>query len=220
MVGGALRRRTKDEAYARVNLPPAEIVVIPPIIVLGPTATVDGKFTGGTLSPPDESGEQFLDLDTGLEPQWPKHIPEDKAAEQEHDIALWAAQHGVDSMCVVYRSPDGTETFALRAFNMRLWEISLRNAEELEELVKRGKLPEGKPAGELLLHRDEQTGNYVPEANAAFLYATPRRGHRRDRGHGPHHAKEGYHRHAPHPSRRRLLQGREVQSHGHRPGEA
>ena len=104
----------------------------------------------------------------------PNTFPKTRPPNRRRNIALWAAQHGVDLMCVVYRSPDGTETFALRAFNMRLWEISLRDAEELEELVKRGKLPEGKPAGELLLHRDEQTGNYVPEANAAFLYATPK----------------------------------------------
>ena len=153
------QERTKDEAYAHVNLPPAEIVVVPPVIVLSSAATVDGKFAGGTLSPPDESGEQFLDLDTGLEPEWPKHIPEEKAAEQERELALWAAQNGVDLMCVVYRSPEGIETFALRAFNMRLWEISLRDAEEIEDLVKGGKLPEGKPAGELLLHHDEKSGN-------------------------------------------------------------
>ncbi len=166
------QEKTKDETYAKVNLPPAEEVVIPPVIALGPSAAVDGGTQGATLSPPGESGDQFLDLDTGLEPNWPLHIPKNQAAEHEREIALWAAQNGVDLMCVIYRAPDGKETYALRAFNMRLWEIAERDAEEIDELVKRGKLPERKPAGELLLHQDEASGRYVPDANAAFLYAT------------------------------------------------
>jgi hypothetical protein len=166
------QEKIKDEAYAKVNLPPAEEVVIPPVIALGTSSTVDGGTRGATLSPPGEGGSQFLDLDTGLAPEWPPHIPEDAAADHEREIALWAAQNGVDLMCVVYRAPDGKETYVLRAFNMRLWEIAERDAEDIDEFVKRGKLPERKPAGELLLHVDEATGRYVPEANAAFLYAT------------------------------------------------
>jgi hypothetical protein len=75
-------------------------------------------------------------------------------------------------MCVMRRSPDGTETFALRAFDMRVWEIGPRTVRNLDRALAAGKLPEGRPVGELLMHYDPASRQFVGDANAAFLYVT------------------------------------------------
>ena len=127
------------------------------------------------LSPSSEKGryvDHFLDLDTGLEPDWPEHIPQEERATEQGDLAQWAAQTGVDLTCVTHRPREGKPTYALRAFSMRVSEISLWDAENLEKRLQSGKIPEGRPVGELLLHFDTETQKYVPEANAAFIYVT------------------------------------------------
>jgi hypothetical protein len=163
---------TKDEAYSLVRLPPEEPVEGRPVLALGPKAKLGEGSRGATLSPPGEGGDKFVDLDTGLEPKWPTNIPENEDAHGQGDLSLWAAENGVDLMCAIYRSADGTPTYALRGFNMRLWEIPRRDAENMDTFVSAGKLPAAKPAGEFLLHQDEKTGQYTPEENAAFLYIT------------------------------------------------
>jgi hypothetical protein len=75
-------------------------------------------------------------------------------------------------MCVTHRSPDGTETYVLRALGMKVREISSRDLRNLDRLIAAGTLPEGRPAGELLLHYDSKSEQLVPAANAAFLFVT------------------------------------------------
>ena len=75
-------------------------------------------------------------------------------------------------MCVVHRSSDGTSTYALRAFDMRVHEISLWDAENIEKRLASGKIPEGRPEGDLLLHYDAEAQKYMPGENAAFIYVT------------------------------------------------
>ena len=85
---------------------------------------------------------------------------------------MWAEEKGVDLACVSSRLPDSTMTYALRSFGMRAWEISSRDLRNFDHLIAAGTLPRGREAGELLVHRDEQTGRDVPDANAAFVYVT------------------------------------------------
>jgi hypothetical protein len=152
---------TADEAYGRVGLPPEEQPAPRPFAVLAGKARTGSGKGGFVLSPLAERGDHFLDLDTGLEP---------KASEGKHDQTHWAAQNGVDLMCVDYQI-EGQSVYALRAFNMRVQEISLRDAKNIDKFLERGELPAGKPVGEILLRLDDKTGRYAA-GNAAFLYQT------------------------------------------------
>ena len=164
------REFTSDEAYSHVGLPVEPPLGPQPITALGAQPKLDEGTSGIVLSPPGESGRKFLDLDTGLDPNWPDSIPKDQQSTTQGELALWAAQQGVDLMCVTYRAGDQS-IYTLRSFNMRLQEISLRDAKNIGTFLQRGTLPVGEPAGELLLHRDKQTDRYVA-GNAAFLYVT------------------------------------------------
>src|SRR5262249_26708777 len=84
----------------------------------------------------------------------------------------WAEETGVDVMCITHRGEDGTETFVLRSFGMRVWEISSRDLRNIDRLVAAGKLPEGHEVGELLMHYDPGTQQLVPDADGAFLFVT------------------------------------------------
>jgi hypothetical protein len=75
-------------------------------------------------------------------------------------------------MCITHRSPDGTETFVLRALGMKVREIYPRELRNLDKLIAAGTLPEGRPVGELLMHYDAKSQQLVPNANAAFLFIT------------------------------------------------
>jgi beta-lactamase regulating signal transducer with metallopeptidase domain len=164
------REFTSDKAYSRVDLPVEPQSTPQPVAALGPQPRLGEGVQQEVLSPSGESGTQFLDLDTGLEPKWPDTIRKDEQSANQGELALWAAQQGVDLMCVTYRTGDQS-FYALRSFNMRLQEISLRDAKNIGTFLQKGTLPTGEPAGELLLHQDKQTGRYVAD-NAAFLYLT------------------------------------------------
>jgi hypothetical protein len=75
-------------------------------------------------------------------------------------------------MCVTHRSPEGKETFVLRSIGMQVGEIDARQLRDMERLVSTGRIPEGRPVGELLMHFDEDSKQYVPEANASFFFIT------------------------------------------------
>jgi beta-lactamase regulating signal transducer with metallopeptidase domain len=166
---------TSDEAYARVNLPDFDEPLPPAMTELGPDARTQGVWSGMVLSPSSESGRyvnHLMDLDTSLQPRWPQDIPRNEAAIEQGGLRAWAKEHGVDLMCVTYKAPDGTQSYVLRAFDMRVREISPRELRNLDRLVRAGTLPEGRPVGELLLHYDAGSQKLTPE-NGAFLYVTP-----------------------------------------------
>jgi hypothetical protein len=75
-------------------------------------------------------------------------------------------------MCITHRSPDGAETYVLKALGMKVREINARDLRNLDRLIASGKLPEGRPVGELLMHYDAESKRFVPDSNAAFLFVT------------------------------------------------
>ena len=169
------REFTDDAAYQKVNLKVDDAPPPPAIAGLGPNARFGDGVQGEILSPAIQKGQHaghFYDLDTGYRPEWPAHIPRDEARLDPKQLADWAADNGVDLMCVTHRSPDGTETFVLRAFGMKAWEISPRDLRNLDRLIAAGTLPKGHEVGELLMHYDEASKRFVPDANAAFLFVT------------------------------------------------
>ncbi len=169
------RNFTDDAAYQKVNLNVADEPLPPAPQALGKTARLSGWMTGAVLSPAIEEGQyawHSYDLDTGYRPNWPTRIPKDEASRDEKQLADWALQSGVDLICITYRSPDGTETYALRALGMKVREIDSRDLRNIDNLIAAGTLPEGRPVDELLMHYDIKSQQFVPDANAAFLFIT------------------------------------------------
>lgn len=171
------RTLTDDAAYQKVNLKIGneELPPAPPPMTVSKSARIGMRMQGAVLSPASEKGQyiwHFYDLDTGLHPKWPAKIPKDETAPDSKALNEWAAQNGVDLMCITHRAPDGTETFVLKAFGMTIREISARDLRNLERTMAEGKLPEGQPVSELLMHYDSETKKPIPDANGIFLFTT------------------------------------------------
>jgi hypothetical protein len=142
---------------------------------LGKTARLSGVMTGAVLSPAIQEWPHawhFFDLDADYRLNWPAHIPQVEASRDTKELAEWASQNGVDLMCITHRSQDGTETYVLRALEMKVRQIDSRDLRNLDTLIAGGKLPEGRAVGELLMHYDAKTQQLAPDANAAFLFIT------------------------------------------------
>jgi beta-lactamase regulating signal transducer with metallopeptidase domain len=169
------REFTDEAAYRRVNLRGDDGPPPPATTRLEPGARMGEGVTGAILSPAMQEGtyaEYFYDLDTGAHPRWPAHLPRDEARVDQKQLADWATDSGVDLLCVTHRAPDGTQTFVLRSFGMRAWEIGPRELRNIDKLVAAGTLPKGHDVGELLMHYDDGSKQSVPDANAAFIYVT------------------------------------------------
>jgi 5-hydroxyisourate hydrolase-like protein (transthyretin family) len=169
------QRFTDNAAYQKVNLDVVDEPLPPASHALGKTARLSGVVDGAVLSPALEAGPHawhFCDLDTGLGPKWPARISRDEASRDLKRLTDWASRSGVDLMCVTHRSPDGAETYVLRALEMKVREINPRDYRNLDKLIAAGTLPEGRPVGELLMHFDTKSQRFVPDANAVFLYIT------------------------------------------------
>jgi beta-lactamase regulating signal transducer with metallopeptidase domain/5-hydroxyisourate hydrolase-like protein (transthyretin family) len=169
------QRFTDDAAYQKCNLNVADEPLPPAPQALGKTARLSGEMTGAVLSPAVEEGQHAwhaYDLDTGYRPNWPTTIPRVEASRNAKKLSDWASQSGVDLICITHRSPDGTETYVLRALGMKVREINPRDLRNLDRLIAAGTLPEGRPVDELLMHYDTESQQFVPDANAAFLYVT------------------------------------------------
>jgi beta-lactamase regulating signal transducer with metallopeptidase domain/5-hydroxyisourate hydrolase-like protein (transthyretin family) len=168
-------RLIDDAAYQNVDLKVAEEPLPPAPEALGKAARLSDVMSGAVLSPAIQKGPHawhFFDLDAEYRLNWPAHIPQVEASRDSKELAEWASQNGVDLMCITHRSSDGTENYVLRALGMRVRQIDSRDLRNLDALIAGGKLPEGRPVGELLMHYDAKTQQLVPDANAAFLFIT------------------------------------------------
>jgi beta-lactamase regulating signal transducer with metallopeptidase domain len=166
---------TDDAVYQKVNLQ-VDTGPLPPVVTdLHPKARLDDGVQGQVVSPASQEGqhtEYFYDLDTSASPRWPAHIPRDEARFDQKQLADWAAQTGVDLMCVTHRAPDGKRTFVLRSFGMKVWELSERDRRNIDKLIPAGTLPKGHDSGNLLMHYDASAKRFVPDANGAFIFVT------------------------------------------------
>lgn len=169
------RELTDDATAQKVHLVTVENDVPAVTAKLGPDSILCDGIIGATLSPAVQKGQHawhFYDLDTGYRPKWPAHIPQDEAQLDPQKLAGWAAENGVDLMCITHYAPDGTATFVLRSFGLRVREIDQREFRNLDRTIAAGTLPEGRKVGDLLMHYDPESQQLVPDANATFLYET------------------------------------------------
>ncbi len=166
---------TQDPAYQKVNLTVVNEALPPAPQGLGKSAKLHGEWQGAVLSPPIEEnqyGWHFYDLDTGYRPTWPSEIAHTETEATSKQILAWAVEQGVDLICITHREPDGTETFVLKALDMKVHEISTRDLRNIDRLIAAGTLPEGRAVGELLMHYDEKAMQLVPNCNGAFIFVT------------------------------------------------
>ncbi len=168
-----------DEKYRRVNLPAlAEFddSTAPRGLEITADAQIDRSSRGWVLSPIGNKGRGktfFMDIDTGLTPAWPKHLPREDSSPQTIAAAQkWAAGKGADLMCVARDDGEGQSPFALHGIGMKIWQIDPLDAKNLEKRLKEGKLPEGRPAEDWLMHYDAQTKQYRSQRGSCFLYLT------------------------------------------------
>jgi hypothetical protein len=169
------RNVTDDATFQEVRLSGGDEILPPLSPSLGKTARLSGGMIGAVLSPATEKGQHvwhFYDLDTGYRPIWPTRLAGSGALLDPKEMADWASQGGADLMCVTHRAPDGTETYVLRALGMKVREITPRELRNLDKLVAAGTLPEGRAVGDLLIHFDTESQQFVADANAAFLFVT------------------------------------------------
>jgi beta-lactamase regulating signal transducer with metallopeptidase domain len=169
------RNFTDDPAYQKCNLIVRDEPLPPAPRGLGKAARLGDGMIGGVLSPATEAGQHAwytYDLDTGDRPTWPSRIPRDDPPRDPKLLEEWASRSGVDLICVAHRSPDGTETYALRALGMKVREINPRDLRNLDKLIAAGTLPEGRTVDDLLIHYDAESRRSVPDANAAFFFIT------------------------------------------------
>lgn len=169
------RTFTQDESLAKVGLPQVDAQPVEQPDQLGPSAKTGDGVIGMQLSPLTERGKYanyFIDLDTGEEPRPPQPFVTAGAALTEAEVAAWAAEQGIDLMCVSTTTADGKPLLALRAIGMQVREISPSELRNLDRILATGKLPEGRPIGDLLIHVDPETKRQDPSVDGAFLVTT------------------------------------------------
>lgn len=143
--------------------------------------TANAKLSGGSiglvLTPVGDQGigaTFFKDLDTGNKPRWPKDLPaNDESPETVAAVRKWAADHGIDLMCVTGTDDDGNVTYTLHGIDLQLWEIDPLDAENIDKRIASGTLPAGRKLDTAaLLHFDRKSGTLVNQHGTSFLYVT------------------------------------------------
>lgn len=168
-----------DEEFSRVNLPPfvpRDLTNYPKGLEITKNAKVASGSNGLILAPVgdvDTDAPFFLDLDTGKDLKWPKEkLPTLDASEQVVKQTLeWAATNGVDLLCTTLE--EGTKNYALLSVNMQLWEIDSFEFKNIEEFLKKGELPKGKPIQQpFLLPVGQAADDASTKIGSSFLYVT------------------------------------------------
>jgi hypothetical protein len=172
-----------DASFSKVELPaytPPDLSDYPTGRGLTANATMGHGSSGNVLSPigdPDRGADFFLDLDTGSRWHWPTDLPvDDSSAETVRAARQWAADQGADLMCLAMPDEQGKVTFTLAGIDLQLWEIDPLDAQNIDRRVRAGRLPEGRPVPDRLLHYDPQTGRHYPQPGSSFLYVTREQG--------------------------------------------
>ncbi len=169
-----------DPQYRSVNLPswtPPDLSDYPTGLGLTENAKRGGGLQGLVITPvgdQDTGATFFKDLDTGNAPRWPKHLPpKDASSATELSARKWAAEQGMDLMCVAGKNEKGKITYTLKGIDLKLWEIHPLVAKNIDKHIAAGKLPEGRQhERDEFLHFDEKTDSFVNQIGTSFLYVT------------------------------------------------
>lgn len=169
-------KHVKEAAYMRVNLPPLVAFAAEPPLP-GMHFKIGGGMSNAVLESVfnPESKVVFYDLDTGRNTGLPDRWRDAKNIEgQMAEITAWARKEGFDLMGTEMVPPDGGKrVFAVQSLGLRAWELGAQRWKmESKDITLEELREEGAPAGELLLHRDPQSGQIDPRAIASFLYIT------------------------------------------------
>lgn len=172
-----------DDSFSKVNLPPyvpRDLSNYPTGLRLTENAVVDGGLRGMVVTPigdADQGADFFLDLDTRGRPRWPNSLPHgDNSPDVVAAARKWAAEQGVDLICVPTRNEDGDVVYTLTGIGLQLWEIDPFEAKNIAKRVENGELPEGRQVEGALLHYDPETRQYVSQRESSFLYVTREQG--------------------------------------------
>jgi hypothetical protein len=173
------RRFTDDPAYDTVKLSGLFEAAGRGIAAAQPFPTgakvQAGDEANWLIGPPQtiRDARTFMDLDTGREIKSPDEVPTPERKKPDN-VAIWAAREGYDLRGIEYRPPGSDKTYyALQGLNLRLWQIDDRRYNTIEGELRGDRAPElGRPAGDLLMDFDPQTGTYHPENEATFLFVT------------------------------------------------
>jgi hypothetical protein len=135
------------------------------------------------LSPigePNGNNNYFLDLDIGQTPAWPANIPLRDASDTTiTKVRKWASQQGVDLIYIAQPNAAGGVTYVLSGVDLQLCEINKFDAQNINNFLAKGTLPERRKLdGNLLLHQAKDTQQLLPARDSYFLYLT------RDKGMG------------------------------------
>jgi len=173
------RRFTDDPAYDTVKLSGLLEAAGRDIAAAQPFPTgakvKAGDEANWLIGPPQtiRDARTFMDLDTGREIKSPDEVPTPERKKPDN-VAIWAAREGYDLRGIEYRPPGSDKTYyALQGLNLRLWQIDNRRYNTIEGELRGDRAPElGRPAGDLLVDFDPQTGTHHPENEATFLFVT------------------------------------------------
>ena len=173
-----------DQAYGKVNLPefkPRDVSGYPVGLALTKNATLGSGLQQMVLTPvgdADKSAHYLMDLDTGQDASLPKELQaKDGSPESVEAVRKYAAENGFDLMCVSEINAAGVADYTLVGVDLELWEIDPNDAKALEELVSKGKLPEGrKLKDQRLLHRQPDSQADTSAIGSSFLFVTKDQG--------------------------------------------
>ena len=173
-----------DPTFSTVNLPAyaaRDLADYPTGLELTENAATDSGSSGNVLTPvgdADHGATFFMDLDSGKGQRWPKELPADDVTPATVEAATgWAANHGADLMCVAQQNTDGRIQYVLVGVGLQLWQMDSLDAANIEQRLKKGKLPEGRKLEQsALLHFDIKSGKNIAQKNSSFLYLTGEQG--------------------------------------------
>lgn len=168
-----------DQAYSRVNVPPApennETWSLTPGMRFKMNGGGGNCLLESVLDPKAET--VFHDFDTGRYAALPARW-RDKPNIAAHlpDILSWAAREGFDLMGTEHVSAtDNKRTFALQPIGLRAWQLGQQRwkpKSKSGDFVLEEAQADGIPADGLLFYFDRQKESFAPASTAAFLFIT------------------------------------------------
>jgi beta-lactamase regulating signal transducer with metallopeptidase domain/peroxiredoxin len=165
-----------DPTLADVHLPALPEKPEPGRFLTGANMKVSEGTDGWVVGAFEEkAGNCCVDLNLGRTPQLPEAFSKTNGPAVSAEImSAWAARAGADLLGTQYRdSVSGKLYYCLRGIGLQAWEVLNERWDSIaEEIHSNAPLALGSPAGDLLMHYDEDQARYMPERKATFLFLT------------------------------------------------